>query len=119
MLDLNPGLMLFVLIIFFSLLYQLNQQLYQPLIKFMDDRSNSIADRLKSAKDLEGSSVELNAKADKILADARAKANAIRESAIKEAKEKADSRLSEKSKELEVKYQRLFQAGFLRKKAYS
>jgi F0F1-type ATP synthase membrane subunit b/b' len=105
MLDLNPGLMLFVLVIFFSLLYLLNHQLYQPLLKFMDDRSNSIANRLKNAKELQGSSLELNAKADEILAEARAKANSIRESAIKDAKAKAEIRLAEKSKELEAKYQ--------------
>jgi F-type H+-transporting ATPase subunit b len=105
MLDLNPGLMLFVLVIFFSLLYLLDQQLYQPLLKFMDDRENSISNRLKSAKELEGSSQDLNRKADEILAEAKTKANSIREIAIKEAKVKAESRLAEKSKELEAKYQ--------------
>ncbi len=68
--------MLFVLVIFFSLLYLLNQILYQPLLKFMDDRESSISNRLKSARELEGSSSELNAKADDILAKARAESNA-------------------------------------------
>ncbi len=54
---------------------------------------------------MEGSSSELNAKADDILAKARAESNAIRESAVKEAKASAESRLAEKSKELEAKYQ--------------
>jgi len=105
MLDLNPGLMLFVLVIFFSLLYLLDQQLYQPLLKFMDDRADSISNRLKNAKELEGSSQDLNRKANEILAEAKAKANSIRESAIKEAKAEAESRLAEKSKEIEAKYQ--------------
>ncbi len=52
----------------------------------MDDRESSISNRLKSARELEGSSSELNAKADDILAKARAESNAIRESAVKEAK---------------------------------
>ncbi|NPA61224.1 MAG: F0F1 ATP synthase subunit B' [Epsilonproteobacteria bacterium] len=115
MLDLNPGLMLFVLVIFFSLLYLLNQILYQPLLKFMDDRESSISNRLKSARELEGSSSELNAKADDILAKARAESNAIRESAVKEAKASAESRLAEKSKELEAKYQE-FLSGLSREK---
>ncbi len=68
----------------------------------MDDRESSISNRLKSARELEGSSSELNAKADDILAKARAESNAIRESAVKEAKASAESRLAEKSKELEA-----------------
>jgi len=105
MLDLNLGLMLFVLVIFFSLLYLLNQILYQPLLKFMDDRDNSIAHDLKSAKELEGNSDELYAKAEAILAEAKAEANAIREKAVNEAKALAESKVESKMKELDEKYQ--------------
>jgi len=105
MLDLNPGLMLFVLVIFFSLLFLLNQMLYKPLLKFMDDRDNSIAEDLKNAKEMSGNSDELKAKADAILADAKAEANAIREKATNEAKALAESKIESKAKELESKYQ--------------
>ncbi len=105
MLDLNLGLMLFVLVIFFSLLNFLNQMLYKPMLKFMDDRDNSIADNLKSAREMSGNSDELHAKADAILAEAKAEANAIREKAVNEAKALADSKIESKTKELDSKYQ--------------
>jgi F-type H+-transporting ATPase subunit b len=105
MLDLNPGLMLFVLVIFFSLLFLLNQMLYKPLLKFMDDRDKSIADDLKNAKEMAGNSGELNAKADAIIADAKAEANAVREKAVNEAKALAESKIESKNQELDTKYQ--------------
>jgi len=105
MLDLNPGLMLFVLVIFFSLLFLLNQMLYKPLLKFMDDRANSIAEDLKNAKEMSGNSDELKAKAEAVLAEAKAEANAIREKATNEAKALAESKIESKAKELDSKYQ--------------
>ena len=105
MLDLEPGLMLFVLVVFFSLMVLLNQMLYAPLLKFMDDRENTIASDLKSANEMSGNNDELNAKADAILADAKAEANAVREKAINEAKALADSKIESKISELDEKYQ--------------
>jgi F-type H+-transporting ATPase subunit b len=102
MLDLNPGLMLFVLIIFFSLLFLLNTMLFQPLLKFMDDRNATIAGDLKNAEEMAGNNDELNTKADAILAEARAEANAIREKATSEAKALAESKIESKVKELDA-----------------
>jgi len=102
MLDLNPGLMLFVLVIFFSLMYLLNTMLFQPLLKFMDDRDATIANDLKNAEEMAGNSADLNAKANALLTEAKAKANAIKEKAISEAKALAESKLESKMKELEV-----------------
>jgi len=105
MLDLNPGLMLFVLVIFFALMVFLNKTLYEPLIEFMDVRDKSIADDLKNANEMSGSNDELNAKADAILADAKAEANAVREKAINEAKALAESKIESKTQELDKNYQ--------------
>jgi len=105
MLDLNPGLMLFVLIIFFSLLFLLNQMLFQPLLKFMDDRNATIAADLKNAEEMAGSNDELNTKADTVLGEARAEANAIREKATSEAKALAESKIESKVKELDGNHQ--------------
>ena len=102
MLDLNPGLMLFVLVVFFSLLFLLNTMLFQPLLKFMDDRDATIAKDLKNAEEMADNSSELNAKADEILATAKAEANAIREKATSEAKALAESKIESKVKELEA-----------------
>jgi len=105
MLDLNPGLMLFVLVIFFALMVFLNQTLYKPLINFMDVRDKTIADDLKNANEMSGSNDELNAKADAILADAKAEANAVREKAINEAKALAESKIESKTQEIDKNYQ--------------
>ena len=105
MLDLNPGLMLFVLVVFFSLLFVLDQMLYKPLLKFMDDRDNSIKNDLKDAEEMSDNNDELNAKADAILAKAKAEANAVREKAVDEAKALAESKVESKIKELDDKYQ--------------
>jgi len=102
MLDLNPGLMLFVLVVFFSLLFFLNTMLFQPLLKFMDDRDATIAKDLKNAEEMVDNSSGLNAKADEILATAKAEANAIREKATNEAKALAESKIESKVKELET-----------------
>jgi F-type H+-transporting ATPase subunit b len=105
MLDLNPGLMLFVLVVFFSLLFLLNTMLFQPLLKFMDDRNASIAADLQNAEEMSGNSDELNAKADIFLAEAKAEANTIREKATNEAKALADGKIESKVKELDGEYQ--------------
>ena len=102
MLDLNPGLMLFVLVVFFSLLFFLNTTLFQPLLKFMDDRDATIASDLKNAEEMADNSSGLNAKADELLATAKAEANAIREKATSEAKALAESKIESKVKELET-----------------
>jgi len=105
MLDLNPGLMLFVLVVFFSLLFLLNTMLFQPLLKFMDDRDATIAKDLQNAEEMSDNSSGLNAKADALLADAKAEANAIREKATDEAKALAEGKIESKVTELESDYQ--------------
>ncbi len=104
MLDLNPGLMLFVLIVFFSLLFLLNTMLFQPLLKFMDDRDATIEANLKDAEEMAGNNDELNTKADTLLGEARAEANEIREKATSEAKALAESKIESKVKELDDNY---------------
>jgi len=105
MLDLNPGLMLFVLIVFFSLLFLLNTMLYQPLLKFMDDRDATISGDLQNAEEMAGNNDELNRKADALLGDARAEANTIRDKATSEAKALAESKIESKVKELDGNHQ--------------
>lgn len=105
MLDLNPGLMLFVLVVFFSLLFLLNQMLFQPLLKFMDDRDATIAQDLQNAEEMSDNSDGLKAKADALLAEAKAEANVIREKATNEAKALAESKIESKVKELDENHQ--------------
>jgi len=104
MLDLHLPLMLFVLVLFIALLVLLNNMLFQPLIKFMDDRDHSIAKDLEAAKGLSGNTDELNAKADEILSNAKAEAAAIRQKAIDDEKALAASKVETKQSELEEEY---------------
>jgi F-type H+-transporting ATPase subunit b len=102
--------MLFVLVLFLVLLVLLNQMLYKPLIKFMDDRDESIASDLKAARNLSGNTQELNTEAKEILDKARTQAAEIRQKSIDEAKVLAESKAENKRAELDQEH-----VGFLEK----
>ena len=104
MLDIHLSLMLFVLALFLTLLVLLNNMLFQPLVKFMDDRDHSIANDLEAAKGLSGNSDELNAKADEIISNAKNEAAGIRQKAIDDQKTLAASKVETKQNELETEY---------------
>ncbi len=105
MLDIHLPLMLFVLALFLTLLVLLNNMLFQPLIKFMDDRDSSIAKDLEAAKGLSGNSDELNAKAEANISNAINEAAAIRQKAIDEEKTLAASKVETKQAELNKEYE--------------
>jgi len=104
MLDISVPLMLFDLVLFLALLVVLNQMLYKPLLKFMDDRDNSIANDLNAAKSLSGNSEALHAEAEGILDEARSKASEIRQKAIEEAKIVAESKAENKRADLDKEH---------------
>lgn len=104
MLDIHVPLMLFVLVLFLTLLVLLNRMLFQPLLKFMDDRDRSIAKDLEAAKGLSGNSEELNAKAEENINNAKLEAAAIRQKAIDEQKALAASKVETKQSELDKAY---------------
>ena len=105
MLDLHLSLMLFVLILFLTLLVLLNNMLFKPLVKFMDDRDTSIAKDLEAAKGLSGNTDELNAKAADILSDAKNEAATIRQKAIDDEKTLAASKVETKQNEIDKEYE--------------
>jgi len=104
MLDIHLPLMLFVLVLFLTLLVLLNNMLFQPLLKFMDDRDNSIAKDLKAAKSLGGNTDELNAKADENISNAKNEAATIRQSAVDAEKTVAEQKVEAKQSELDKEY---------------
>jgi len=104
MLDIQPSLMLFVFVVFITLLFLLNQILYKPLIAFIDDRTESIAKDLEAAKGISGNSNELNAKADDIISAAKNEAAGIRQKAMNDEKTLAAAKIETKQNELEVEY---------------
>jgi F-type H+-transporting ATPase subunit b len=104
MLDIHLPLMLFVLALFLLLLVVLNTMLVQPLVKFMDDRNNSIAKDLEAAKNFSGNSDELNAKAEENISNAKNEAAVIRQKAIDDEKTLAASKVETKQSELDQEY---------------
>ena len=100
MLDIHIPIMLFVLVLFLTLLVLLNRILYKPLLKFMDDRDHAISSDLEAARSLSGSSDALHAEAENILDEARSKASEIRQKAVDDAKVLAESRAESKREEL-------------------
>jgi len=96
--------MLFVLVLFLTLLVLLNNMLFQPLVKFMDDRDASIAKDLEAAQDFSGNTDELNAKAEDMISKAKNEAASIRQKAIDDEKTLAASKVESKQAELEVEY---------------
>ena len=104
MLDIHLPLMLFVLALFLTLLVLLNTMLFQPLLKFIDDRDASIAKDLTAAKSLSGNSDELNAKADENISNAKNEAAAIRQNAIDAEKTLSAEKVESKQSELDKKY---------------
>jgi len=104
MLDIHLPLMLFVLVLFLTLLVLLNNMLFQPLLKFMDDRDASIAKDLKAAKSLSGNTDELNAKAEENISNAKADAATIRQTALDAEKASAAEKVENKKSELDKEY---------------
>ncbi len=104
MLDLNPSLLLTVIVLFICLVIVLNKILYKPLLTFMDDRDKSIQEDMELAKRNSGNVSHLEKEIADILKNAKEKAFLIREEAIKNAKEKADKELSLKKDFLEKEY---------------
>jgi len=105
MLDIHLPLMLFVLALFLTLLVLLNNMLFQPLVKFMDDRDASIAKDLEAAKGLSGNTDELNVKADEIISNAKNEAASMRQKAIDDEKTLAASKVETKQSEIDKEYE--------------
>ncbi len=106
MLDIQPSVMLFVFVVFITLLFLLNQILYKPLLGFMEERDDSIAKDLETSKRLSNNSDEMHTKAAQIIDDAKSEAASIRQKATDEAKLIALSKIEAKQKELESEYKK-------------
>jgi F-type H+-transporting ATPase subunit b len=105
MLDIHLSLMLLVAVVFLVLLFLLNSWLYQPLLRFMDERDKSIRKDLENVSSNTHEIDELRAKADAVIAQAKNEAAAMRAKTIEESKLLAQSKLEAKKEELESAYQ--------------
>jgi len=105
MLDIYPSLMVIMLVIFFILLYQLNKKLYQPLLKFMDDRDAAIAKDMTAARQMGGDSGALQEKAEANLNEAKTTAAKLRQDTIEKSKQRTADAIAKKQEELEKKHE--------------
>ena len=105
MLDIHVSLMLLVAVVFLVLLILLNSWLYQPLLRFMDERDKNIRRDLENVSSNTQEIDELNAKAEEVIANAKSEAAALRAKTIEESKLLAQSKLESKKEELEKRYQ--------------
>lgn len=104
MLDIDPSLMLFMLIAILVLIFTLNKVLFSPLVSFMDQRENSIKSELEVSKNIGLDSDDLNAKAEQTIEGAKQEAHLIRQKAIDEAKSLAEGKIADKQNMLDKEY---------------
>jgi len=105
MLDIVPGLLLLVAVIFIFLIIALNKILYKPLLSFMSERDRSIQNDLEQSKKNSSNVSHLEEEASKIVKEAKAEAFKIREEAVSSVKEEVGKKLEEKKAELEKSYE--------------
>lgn len=104
MLDIDPSLMLFMLIAILVLIFTLNRVLFSPLVSFMDQRESSIKSELEASKNIGLDSDDLKAKAEQIIESAKQEAQSIRLKAIDETKTLAEEKIVDKQVKLEKDY---------------
>ncbi len=105
MLDISPGLLLLVTVIFIFLIFTLNKILYKPLLTFMHNRDESIKNDLEEAKKNSSNVSHFEAEAESIIKNAKNEAYKIREEAINSAKAKAHEKIEAKKVVLEKAYE--------------
>jgi F-type H+-transporting ATPase subunit b len=104
MLDISPILLLSSGIIFLLVVARLNSCLFKPLLKHMDDRTESIKRDLENAQSNSADVDGMLAEANDVIAKAKKEAAAIRDKAYGEAREKADAKLATAKSDLEKRY---------------
>lgn len=118
MLDISPVLLVISAVIFLIVMGLLNSLLYQPLLKFMDDRDGQLKSDLENAQKNGADVRDLEKEAETIIHDAKVEASHMREKAINDAKAQADMKISQKKKELENEYNAFIGALAQEKVAY-
>jgi F-type H+-transporting ATPase subunit b len=104
MLDISGGLLIASAAIFLTMMVLLNNWLFKPLLKFMDDRDSSIKRDLENVSKNSNEVDELFKEAEEIVAKAKIEAGSIRERATLEAKKLFDAKILAKREELDRDY---------------
>jgi len=102
MLDLNIGVMLIEAGIFLVTLILLKMWLFDPIVKFMDEREEKLKKSLEMINANSEDSKELEEEIQKILADAKKEAKAIRDEARAKAQAQAAEMKAKRMAEIEA-----------------
>ncbi len=104
MLDINLPLLLITLVVFISLIVYLEGKLYNPLLKYIDDRDSMLRNDRDSVNQNLSDIASLKHEAETILANARKEASLLKDAIINEAKDSIAKRLEEKRQKLAESY---------------
>jgi len=105
MLDISPLIMAVTFVMFVSMLYLLNQKLYEPLLKFMDDRDASIRQGMSEAQNLTGDTGDLEQEAQRTIDEAKTEAAQQRQAVLETLQEEQANALAARQEELAKKYE--------------
>ncbi|TKX31904.1 FoF1 ATP synthase subunit B' [Campylobacter aviculae] len=101
--DMHPSIMFATMAIFLAMIVILNTMLYKPLLKFMDERNDSIKNDENKVKENSQEMLNANDEVEAIYANTREEVYKIKQNAINAAKEEADQVIKSKKEELERK----------------
>ncbi|WP_139899233.1 FoF1 ATP synthase subunit B' [Campylobacter jejuni] len=101
--NMHPSIMLATIAIFLAMIVILNSMLYKPLLKFMDERNDSIKNDENKVKENSQEVLCVNDELEVIHINTREEIQKIKQSAIAAAKEEAEQILRSKKEELERK----------------
>ena len=104
MLEISPLIMVVTFVIFVAMLYLLNQRLYQPLLKFMDDRDATLRREREEAENLTGDTGDLEAQAQAVIDAAKSEAAQARQETLAALHAEEEKALSHRQGELNEKY---------------
>jgi F-type H+-transporting ATPase subunit b len=105
MLDISPLIMAVTFVIFLTMLYLLNQKLYKPLLKFMDDRDANVSRSMNEAENLTGDTSDLERAAQEVIDDAKSEAAQKRQATLERLQNEQASTLAARQEELAEKYE--------------
>ncbi|RDU63448.1 hypothetical protein CQA53_08485 [Helicobacter didelphidarum] len=89
----NPKIMLLVFIVFMVTMFLLNKFVFQPLISFMDQREQKVANDLQLVNQDDNDLLQIEKEIQEILSKAKIEARTIKDEQIHEAKEKANNKI--------------------------
>ncbi|TKX30832.1 FoF1 ATP synthase subunit B' [Campylobacter estrildidarum] len=99
--DMHLSIMFATMAIFLAMIVILNSMLYKPLLKFMDERNDSIKNDENKVKENSQEMLNANDEVEAIYANTREEASKMKQQAIYAAREEAEQIIKAKKEELE------------------